>query len=427
MFHRPPSAAAASSSPNLLLPPQKGATSPESHLRSASLVNLPAEENGQAEIEKPPKLQEFSKQSPFGALLSRTLPNYTGPYSVGVRDLEVPIPRQSFGTFRHKRMPHVDAGIVVDTVLFTVFYPCEPQEKPKYVAWFPNRGFIVAAIEHRDGTSPSSTIVAADGATTTLDWIQWSDLDWPELSEQPKDDSVLRREQIKCRVAEIEAVIETMQQISKGEAPNELLKKPDASVWSAWRLVDASRPVLAGHSLGGSAALAVSAKDSYDYRAVVAFDPALQRLLPWESSLPRPILVVNSEEVMEHEFKESFEIFAKTATSDLQVYTISGTTHPSFSDVFLILPDAINKLTGLHCAADVVLERVVRATEEYLSGEGGAGGYVSYDDVLREEEDGADSIEPPAKGKRRHFWRHSSGDQGGKMYKSVGKSAESLA
>lgn len=39
-----------------------------------------------------------------------------------------------------------------------------------------SRGFVVAALEHRDGTSPSSTIADANGTTTTLDWVQWSDL-----------------------------------------------------------------------------------------------------------------------------------------------------------------------------------------------------------------------------------------------------------
>lgn len=39
-----------------------------------------------------------------------------------------------------------------------------------------SRGYVVAVLEHRDGTSPSSTIAAADGTTTIVDWVQWSDL-----------------------------------------------------------------------------------------------------------------------------------------------------------------------------------------------------------------------------------------------------------
>lgn len=40
-----------------------------------------------------------------------------------------------------------------------------------------SRGYVVCAIEHRDGTSPSSTIVTEDGRTKMLDWLQWTDLE----------------------------------------------------------------------------------------------------------------------------------------------------------------------------------------------------------------------------------------------------------
>ena len=39
-----------------------------------------------------------------------------------------------------------------------------------------SRGYVVAVLEHRDGTSPSSTIAASDGSMTIVDWVQWSDL-----------------------------------------------------------------------------------------------------------------------------------------------------------------------------------------------------------------------------------------------------------
>ena len=82
-------------------------------------------------------LHQIPRRSPFGALLSRTLPHYTGPHPVGVCDVEVPVQRRTFGTFKHKAMNNADAGLAMDTVLFSLFYPCELPEKPAPVVWFP--------------------------------------------------------------------------------------------------------------------------------------------------------------------------------------------------------------------------------------------------------------------------------------------------
>ena len=86
---------------------------------------------------EPPKLHEVPRRSPFGALLSRTLPNYTGPHDVGVCDIEIPVARQTFGTFTYKKLPNAKAGIAMDTIMFSLFYPCEHKEKTKNVVWFP--------------------------------------------------------------------------------------------------------------------------------------------------------------------------------------------------------------------------------------------------------------------------------------------------
>ncbi|EKM50667.1 uncharacterized protein PHACADRAFT_264049 [Phanerochaete carnosa HHB-10118-sp] len=284
-----------------------------------------------------------------------------------------------------------------------------------------SRGFVVAVLEHRDGTSPSSTILAADGSKTTFDWIQWSDLYWPDLPEQPMDDTTLRHEQIMCRIAELESVVDVMSGISSGARPTDGYKVP-ALDWSRFKAVDATNPVMAGHSLGGSAALAASSKGSIDFCAVVAFDPAVQRLAPWKSPLPHPLLVINSEEfTVGREYAIFSEQMAHTVTTELQVYSIGGATHPSFSDVFLILPTAINKLTGLACPALSVITKTVRATTEFLSGPGGHGGRVTYDEEFRDDEDRRRKIKTRG-GKKRN--EEAGEEKGGKLYRPVGKPGE---
>lgn len=506
-----------SSDPDLPSPteergPPKGPPRRSPTRRRSSSVPPPRETTTNILTEpEPPKLHEVPRRSPFGALLSRTLPKYTGPHEVGVCDIEVPIARQTFGTFTHKKMPDAKAGIAIDTVMFSLFYPCEHQEKPKPVVWFPklsqtidgflkmakrtpniwyrmvayptaaaaihgttfpaakeaplktppsspvpgslhydgkwplmlfshgvgcsrlmysafcgemaSRGFVVAVLEHRDGTSPSSTIVAADGTKTTVDWVQWSDLYWPNLPEQPTDDTILRHEQIKCRIAELENVVDVMQRVSRGEKLNDTngYKVPNLD-WTRFQAVDAAKPVMAGHSLGGSAALAASSKGSIDFRAVVVFDPAVQRLAPWKSPLPHPLLVVNSEEfTVGREYAIFSEQMAHTVTTELQVYSIGGATHPSFSDVFLILPTAINKLTGLTCPAPSVIHKAVRATTEFLSGPGGHGGRVTYDEEFRDEDDRRYKIK--VRGGKKHNEEEGE-EKGGKLYRPVGRPGE---
>jgi platelet-activating factor acetylhydrolase len=87
---------------------------------------------------QPPKVHQAPKRSAFGALLSRTLPQYSGPYGVGVCDVELPVAPRTFGNFRHKSMPGAPAaGLALETVLFTLFYPADAPKDPVPAVWFP--------------------------------------------------------------------------------------------------------------------------------------------------------------------------------------------------------------------------------------------------------------------------------------------------
>ena len=100
---------------------------------------------------EPPTVRKApSSRSPFGALLSRSLPGYSGTYEVGVIDVEVPVARQTFGNFIHRNLKRHHAekdptlkgqrGLVMDTVMFSLFYPADAQSgnrKHDRVVWFP--------------------------------------------------------------------------------------------------------------------------------------------------------------------------------------------------------------------------------------------------------------------------------------------------
>lgn len=123
-----------------------------------------------------------------------------------------------------------------------------------------SRGYVVAAVEHRDGTSPCSKISTASGVTRNIDFLNYTDVDWPDLDCQPSNDTTLRHEQIKMRCAEIEEARNILEKIATGcHVEKYSCDFPPEFDWGRWRAVDASRPVLAGHSLGGAAAVIIHA------------------------------------------------------------------------------------------------------------------------------------------------------------------------
>jgi hypothetical protein len=81
---------------------------------------------------------------------------------------------------------------------------------------------------------------------------------WPDLETQPTDDTTLRHEQIKLRLAEIEEVIGAMTRLSQGDDVRRTsIDSPDFD-WNRWAdCIDTAKPVMAGHSLGGSAAVCI--------------------------------------------------------------------------------------------------------------------------------------------------------------------------
>lgn len=120
-----------------------------------------------------------------------------------------------------------------------------------------SRGYIVVGLEHRDGTGPSTLIEYDNGKTKVVHWLDWRDLHWPDLDTQPKDDTTLRKVQLQLRLAELEQVYVQLQMISQGNGVAR--KSTDDFDWQRWKgAIDTSRPIMSGHSFGGTLAVSFS-------------------------------------------------------------------------------------------------------------------------------------------------------------------------
>lgn len=115
---------------------------------------------------------------------------------------------------------------------------------------------IVAGIEHRDGSGPSTTIELEDGKTKILDWLDWRDVVWPDLAQQPKDDTTLRHAQLEMRLAELNQTVTALRTMASGTTLGKVAhgrsRKLELQEWAA---MDLDRLIVAGHSFGGTMAV----------------------------------------------------------------------------------------------------------------------------------------------------------------------------
>ncbi|KAF3069701.1 Platelet-activating factor acetylhydrolase [Daldinia childiae] len=123
------------------------------------------------------KHQKSQRQQPgkrprkaFREHLFHSLPNYTGPYSVGIMEIEVPVrePR----TFSRIKRNHTHA-LRMDTVLFSIYYPCDPSSyaqsrgnRPSKATWLPRPRTLTSKGYAKFFSMPHLPVTAYIAATT---------------------------------------------------------------------------------------------------------------------------------------------------------------------------------------------------------------------------------------------------------------------
>ncbi|KAK5175125.1 uncharacterized protein LTR77_000262 [Saxophila tyrrhenica] len=404
-------------------------------------------------------------------LLSSKLPNYSGPYQVGVVDIEAPTEKRliSEHVFKDTQQP----AFALESVLFSMYYPANkgaistkphhpwisdfaqqgegyarfarinnvftnnifswalwtlvgstvvpaevdvpiygtstqydsstevPMEaglpkfpvivfshgmassRTSYTQWcgeLASLGFIVAAIEHRDGSGPGSSVMLKDGSSREVYHISESMLEpQPETPE-------FKQIQIAMRQAEIEETVRVLRQINDGHGKDVFASnaRSEGDDLAAWRgRINMDRIVVGGHSYGATGALQALKDAPNDKRPFVGgliLDPGKQSG-PLQSDIDVPILVVHSQSWSARhsifEGRPHFEVVKDLVKKVMRkkegkkqqsawFLTSKGTSHPSVTDAPLIEPMLLSWTTGSTIDVREGVMQYVKVGEEFM-------------------------------------------------------------
>lgn len=282
---------------------------------------------------------------------------------------------------------------------------------------FASYGFVVVAVEHRDGSGPRTYINhARQGEGTMTDLERRGGLDHHHYEKArgfaiidyifPKDnpmdtspnndkgvDTELRRAQMDLRMAELEEAFSVLREINDGHgkmiADRNLRQRPykgssshglQGVDWSQWKdRMQMHHVTMAGHSFGAATTVEVlRSHGRFDYVSQgIIYDIWGAGTRPADDDRPEhrisaPILAINSEaftywpsnfELVESVIKEAQ---TEPIPSPSWLMTLRGTVHISQSDFSLLYPNICSLFLKMVANPRRALDLNVNASLEFL-------------------------------------------------------------
>jgi len=245
-----------------------------------------------------------------------------------------------------------------------------------------SHGYVVAAVDH---TYEALYTTFEDGQTAWIDMGYVKQFSTEDAHTDRQQSYTFYQEWMQIRMGDLNFVIDTI-----------LARAKDKDADAVYQLVDPREIGIAGHSLGGSAALGIG-RMRKDVGAVISLEAPFMYDIQgikdgefvWnQTPYPTPVLNVYTESSWSHlgdwkQYAENYALLSETPATAFNVY-ISGANHLSLTDLALESPFLTTVLSGSQSTKDAVTcLRIVNKVsleffDSYLKGKGSFTGGGRY-------------------------------------------------
>lgn len=204
-----------------------------------------------------------------------------------------------------------------------------------------SHGFVVLAVEHRDGSACGSFTLSEEGRR---EHILFQSLP-PETKEYE-----LRNRQIQVRVQESIRALDALYRLNEGQVTNDLDSSLDLKQFSG--SLDLSAPVMSGHSFGGVTAITTLARDNR-FKIGVSLDPWMfpikDEVTSVCASVTQPLICISTEAFQSDANLQAMSSLPSESTTFV---TIKGTVHQNQCDTPFLVGNIGRAFVGVYSPLD---------------------------------------------------------------------------